>query len=410
MFSKKNETINFYQFKGENKSEYSLSLKNKFLNLILINQKFIIMKPNSIPYDITTIFSAKEFNFDLNEIFIIQLIGYIESDELLCFYENYEDIFLFLMNIKAKLTIPPTDNQNEFVNNLECKKKFCILIKNNKFFLIFSKQISKLLPFEINTYNKDDCFYFAEITNKDVIFFISKKFNELNINVDLNENLNDKIYQLLKAKITMFKEQLKKNSEFENNLLNKKKNIDDLKLINEQNQKQIQELKSEIINISSKDYKIEKLENEKQDLILQLKEEKNKKISTKFQNNKIIKSKLQEMFIPSEYEVEKDNNIRDINTNSINIDETDDNFEKYTCGICYKNERDIFFKQCGHIYICQDCCLVMAKNEILSKNKKKKESEDILNKRLLNQLKNGKIKVKCPICKNETLCYLCKFS
>jgi transposase-like protein len=52
----------------------------------------------------------------------------------------------------------------------------------------------------------------------------------------------------------------------------------------------------------------------------------------------------------------------------------------------------------------------MAKNEILSKKKKKKESEDILNKRLLNQLKNGKIKVKCPICKNETLCYLCKFS
>ena len=408
MFSKKNETINFYQFKGENKSEYSLSLKNKFLNLILINQKFIIMKPNSIPYDITTIFSAKESNYDLNEIFIIQLIGYIETDELLSFYENYQDIFDFLMNIKAKLIIPPTDSQNEFVNNLEYKKNLCVLMNNNKFYLIFSKQISKLLPFEINKFNSDDCFFFAEITNNDVIFFISKKFRELNINVALNDNLTDKIYQLQTEKIIILKEKLKNNIEFENNLLNKKKNIDDLNLKNELKEKQINELKSEIINISRKDYEIQKLENEKQDLILKLEDEKKKKSNTKFQNNKIIQSKIQEMFIPGDDEIE-DDNIRDLEPKTININENDDKLDQYICGVCCKNERNIFFKQCSHIYMCQECVLGLAKIELSSKNKKKKENEETINNKILNQLKNGKLKVICPICHRQTICYLCKF-
>ena len=408
MFLKKNEKDNLYKFKGENKNEYSIFLKDKFINLKSVNQKFRIMKPNSIPYDITTIFSAKESNYDLNEIFIIQLIGYIETDELLSFYENYQDIFDFLMNIKAKLIIPPTDSQNEFVNNLEYKKNLCVLMNNNKFYLIFSKQISKLLPFEINKFNSDDCFFFAEITNNDVIFFISKKFRELNINVALNDNLTDKIYQLQTEKIIILKEKLKNNIEFENNLLNKKKNIDDLNLKNELKEKQINELKSEIINISRKDYEIQKLENEKQDLILKLENEKNKKSNTKFQNNKIIQSKIQEMFIPGDDEIE-DDNIRDLEPKTININENDDKFDQYICGLCCKNERNIFFKQCSHIYMCQECVLRLAKIELSSKNKKKKENEETINNKILNQLKNGKLKVICPICHRQTICYLCKF-
>ena len=408
MFLKKNEKDNLYKFKGENKNEYSIFLKDKFINLKSVNQKFRIMKPNSIPYDITTIFSAKESNYDLNEIFIIQLIGYIETDELLSFYENYQDIFDFLMNIKAKLIIPPTDSQNEFVNNLEYKKNLCVLMNNNKFYLIFSKQISKLLPFEINKFNSDDCFFFAEITNNDVIFFISKKFRELNINVALNDNLTDKIYQLQTEKIIILKEKLKNNIEFENNLLNKKKNIDDLNLKNELKEKQINELKSEIINISRKDYEIQKLENEKQDLILKLENEKNKKSNTKFQNNKIIQSKIQEMFIPGDDEIE-DDNIRDLEPKTIDINENDDKLDQYICGLCCKNERNIFFKQCGHIYMCQECVLEHAKRELSTKNKKKKENEETINNKLLNQLKNGKLKIICPICHRQTICYLCKF-
>ena len=411
MFSKKNEKINFYKFKGENKDEYSLDLKDKFVKLKAVNQKFRIMKTNSIPYDITTIFSAKESNYDLNEIFIIQLIGYIETDELLSFYENYHDIYEFLMNIKAKLIIPPTDSQNEFVNNLEYKKNFCVLMNNNKkFYLIFSKQLSKLLPFEINKFNNDDCFYFAEINNNDVIFFISKKFRELNINVPLNDNLSDKIYQLQTEKITILKEKVKNNIEFENNLLNKKKNIDDLNLKNEQKEKQINELKSEIINITSKDNEIKKLENEKQDLILQLEDEKNKKSNTKFHNNKIIQSKIQEMFIPGDEEIEEEDNIRDIDTKTINLNEDDDNLDQYKCVICLKNERNIFFKQCSHVIMCQDCVLNFAKKDILNKNKKKKEEKETIKDKLLIKLKNGRLKIKCPFCFKETICYLCKLS
>ena len=37
MFSKKNEKINFYKFKGENKDEYSLDLKDKFVKLKAVN-------------------------------------------------------------------------------------------------------------------------------------------------------------------------------------------------------------------------------------------------------------------------------------------------------------------------------------------------------------------------------------
>ena len=114
------------------------------------------------------------------------------------------------------------------------------------------------------------------------------------------------------------------------------------------------------------------------------------------------------MFIPGDDEIE-DDNIRDIETKTININENDDSSEQYKCGICCKNERNIFFKQCGHIYMCQECLLIHAKKELESKNKKKKEKEDIINNKILNQLKNGKLKVKCPICSRETICYLCKF-
>jgi hypothetical protein len=33
------------------------------------------------------------------------------------------------MNIKAKISIPPTDIQNEFIENLEIKNNFCVLFK-----------------------------------------------------------------------------------------------------------------------------------------------------------------------------------------------------------------------------------------------------------------------------------------
>ena len=37
-----------------------------------------------------------------------------------------------------------------------------------------------------------------------------------------------------------------------------------------------------------------------------------------------------------------------------------------------KNERNIFFKQCSHVIMCQDCVLNFAKKDILKKNQKKK--------------------------------------
>ena len=44
------------------------------------------------------------------------------------------------MNIKAKISIPPTDIQNEFIENLEIKNNCCVLFKNNTIYLIFSKK------------------------------------------------------------------------------------------------------------------------------------------------------------------------------------------------------------------------------------------------------------------------------
>ena len=162
MFFKKKEQekIKIYEFQGKIKDEYNIALKDKFMNMVKAYERLNIVLSNGISYEITPFFLAKEQDLNIMELFTIELIGYVEEEEIISFYESYYDIFLFLMNIQAKLNIPPTDEKNNFVENLEIKKNFCVLkSNNNKFYLIFSKKISEKLPFDIKKINLDDCFF-----------------------------------------------------------------------------------------------------------------------------------------------------------------------------------------------------------------------------------------------------------
>ena len=95
MFLIKKFKKNVYKFDGQNNEEYSLSLKNKFLKMVRINQKFNIITPDSIPYNINPIFSSKESDFNSKELFIIQFFGYIEDEEIFSFYEIMNKFFIF---------------------------------------------------------------------------------------------------------------------------------------------------------------------------------------------------------------------------------------------------------------------------------------------------------------------------
>ena len=95
MFLIKKFKKNVYKFDGENNEEYSLSLKDKFLKMKRINQRFNIITSNSIPYNINPIFSSKESDFNAKELFIIQFVGYIEDEEIFSFYEIMNKFFIF---------------------------------------------------------------------------------------------------------------------------------------------------------------------------------------------------------------------------------------------------------------------------------------------------------------------------
>ena len=410
MFLVKKLGENVYKFNGENKKDYSLALKNKFLNMEKINQKFNIMRHNSIPYNINPIFSAKELNFNANDLFIIQFYGYIEAQDLFSFYDNYEQIFHFLMNIKAIINIPPTEMDNEFTNNLEIKNNICVLYKNKSIYLIFSKKIANNLPFEITKIYDHDCFYLVEINDNDIIFFISKKFNIPITNIyENNKVFEDKLYQLFNEKIILIKDNTQIIIDLENNYLGNKRKIDDLLEKNEEKTKQIQDIKLKIIDMQKQNSKILQLEEEKEELIIKLNKERNNNIKKNKKNNLIITQSItQQMFIPSEYDYNESNNSlnysynKDIDTEIKNESIETTLNSKYLCCNCFENERNIFFKDCNHISLCENCAIEMGKT--LKKNK----SKNTINLKI--DLKNGKLKLNCPICQKETYCYSCEFS
>ena len=114
------------------------------------------------------------------------------------------------------------------------------------------------------------------------------------------------------------------------------------------------------------------------------------------------------MFISSEYkcyEINKTFNnsfIKELDKEIKN--ESADIIEKqFICYSCLKKERNIFFKDCNHIAICENCAINMAKQ--LNKKYKKNAISDFKTK-----LKNGKLKLNCPICKKDTYCFSCNFS
>ena len=410
MFLVKKLGENVYKFNGENKKDYSLALKNKFLNMEKINQKFNIMRHNSIPYNINPIFSAKELNFNANDLFIIQFYGYIEAQDLFSFYDNYEQIFHFLMNIKAIINIPPTEMDNEFTNNLEIKNNICVLYKNKSIYLIFSKKIANNLPFEITKIYDHDCFYLVEINDNDIIFFISKKFNIPITNIyENNKVFEDKLYQLFNEKIILIKDNTQIKIDLENNYLGNKRKIDDLLEKNEEKTKQIQDIILKIIDMQKQNSKILQLEEEKEELIIKLNNERNNNIKKNKKNNLIITQSItQQMFIPSEYDYNESNNSlnysynKDIDTEIKNESIETTLNSKYLCCNCFENERNIFFKDCNHISLCENCAIEMGKS--LKKNK----SKNTINLKI--DLKNGKLKLNCPICQKETYCYSCEFS
>ena len=410
MFLVKKLGENVYKFNGENKKDYSLALKNKFLNMEKINQKFNIMRHNSIPYNINPIFSAKELNFNANDLFIIQFYGYIEAQDLFSFYDNYEQIFHFLMNIKAIINIPPTEMDNEFTNNLEIKNNICVLYKNKSIYLIFSKKIANNLPFEITKIYDHDCFYLVEINDNDIIFFISKKFNIPITNIyENNKVFEDKLYQLFNEKIILIKDNTQIIIDLENNYLGNKRKIDDLLEKNEEKTKQIQDIKLKIIDMQKQNSKILQLEEEKEELIIKLNNERNNNIKKNKKNNLIITQSItQQMFIPSEYDYNESNNSLNYSYNKdIDTEIKNESIEttlnpKYLCCNCFENERNIFFKDCNHISLCENCAIEMGKT--LKKNK----SKNTINLKI--DLKNGKLKLNCPICQKETYCYSCEFS
>ena len=410
MFLVKKLGENVYKFNGENKKDYSLALKNKFLNMEKINQKFNIMRHNSIPYNINPIFSAKELNFNANDLFIIQFYGYIEAQDLFSFYDNYEQIFHFLMNIKAIINIPPTEMDNEFTNNLEIKNNICVLYKNKSIYLIFSKKIANNLPFEITKIYDHDCFYLVEINDNDIIFFISKKFNIPITNIyENNKVFEDKLYQLFNEKIIFIKDNTQIKIDLENNYLGNKRKIDDLLEKNEEKTKQIQDIKLKIIDMQKQNSKILQLEEEKEELIIKLNNERNNNIKKNKKNNLIITQSItQQMFIPSEYDYNESNNSLNYSYNKdIDTEIKNESIEttlnpKYLCCNCFENERNIFFKDCNHISLCENCAIEMGKT--LKKNKNK----NTINLKI--DLKNGKLKLNCPICQKETYCYSCEFS
>lgn len=410
MFLVKKLGENVYKFNGENKKDYSLALKNKFLNMEKINQKFNIMRHNSIPYNINPIFSAKELNFNANDLFIIQFYGYIEAQDLFSFYDNYEQIFHFLMNIKAIINIPPTEMDNEFTNNLEIKNNICVLYKNKSIYLIFSKKIANNLPFEITKIYDHDCFYLVEINDNDIIFFISKKFNIPITNIyENNKVFEDKLYQLFNEKIILIKDNTQIKIDLENNYLGNKRKIDDLLEKNEEKTKQIQDIILKIIDMQKQNSKILQLEEEKEELIIKLNNERNNNIKKNKKNNLIITQSItQQMFIPSEYDYNESNNSLNYSYNKdIDTEIKNESIEttlnpKYLCCNCFENERNIFFKDCNHISLCENCAIEMGKT--LKKNK----SKNTINFKI--DLKNGKLKLNCPICQKETYCYSCEFS
>lgn len=410
MFFKKKEQekIKIYEFQGKIKDEYNIALKDKFMNMVKAYERLNIVLSNGISYEITPFFLAKEQDLNIMELFTIELIGYVEEEEIISFYESYYDIFLFLMNIQAKLNIPPTDEKNNFVENLEIKKNFCVLkSNNNKFYLIFSKKISEKLPFDINKINLDDCFFFNEIKNENVLFFIIKKFKIQDVNFKLSNNLSDTIYELQKEKITLKKEKIRIKTEFETNVLKKKRNLEELTVKNEEKDKIIEELKNQLLQFEKQEYQIQKLKEEKEELLIKFQTIKLIKKETTF-NHKIYKSNVQEIFIPSQKENKESNDsnsyIKDIEPPTININEINNNdVDKYHCCICLENERNVFCKDCFHSSLCLDCMI-----GLILKQKNKKLSEE----KIKEKFKKGNLKkkIKCPICKTETLCLPCIYS
>ena len=349
-------------------------------------------------------------NFNANDLFIIQFYGYIEAQDLFSFYDNYEQIFHFLMNIKAIINIPPTEMDNEFTNNLEIKNNICVLYKNKSIYLIFSKKIANNLPFEITKIYDHDCFYLVEINDNDIIFFISKKFNIPITNIyENNKVFEDKLYQLFNEKIILIKDNTQIIIDLENNYLGNKRKIDDLLEKNEEKTKQIQDIKLKIIDMQKQNSKILQLEEEKEELIIKLNKERNNNIKKNKKNNLIITQSItQQMFIPSEYDYNESNNSlnysynKDIDTEIKNESIETTLNSKYLCCNCFENERNIFFKDCNHISLCENCAIEMGKT--LKKNK----SKNTINLKI--DLKNGKLKLNCPICQKETYCYSCEFS
>ena len=69
----------------------------------------------------------------------------------------------------------------------------------------------------------------------------------------------------------------------------------------------------------------------------------------------------------------------------------------------FRKRKKYFFKDCNHIAIYENCAINMAKQ--LNKKYKKNAISDFKTK-----LKNGKLKLNCPICKKDTYCFSCNFS
>ncbi len=229
-------------------------------------------------------------------------------------------------------------------------------LKNNTIYLIFSKKIANNLPFEINKINNDNCFYFVEINNNsDIKFFISKKFNIPITDIYNNKILEDKLYQLFNEKIFLRKVNTKIKKDLENNYLSNKRKIDDLLEKIDEKIKQIQE----ITEMQKQNSKILQLEEEKGELLMKLNKERNKKKKQKQKKNNYLlltQSKIQQMFISSEYncyEINKTFNnsfIKELDKEIKN--ESADIIEKqFICYSCLKKERNIFFKDCNHIAI-----------------------------------------------------------
>ena len=130
--------------------------------------------------------------------------------------------------------------------------------------------------------------------------------------------------------------------------------------------KQIQDIILKIIDMQKQNSKILQLEEEKEELIIKLNKERNNNIKKNKKNNLIITQSItQQMFIPSEYDYNESNNSlnysynKDIDTEIKNESIETTLNSKYLCCNCFENERNIFFKDCNHISLCENCAIEM---------------------------------------------------